>query len=202
VGGINYGVAKDVSLIAVRVFDASGSGSTSGVIDGIDWVIADRLTKSGTAVANLSLGGKASIAMDLAVSKAIAANIVMCVAAGNSKLNAINFSPARVAAAITVGATTANDAFASYSNYGSILDILAPGTSIISDGISSNSSTKILSGTSMATPHVTGVVAKYLSKNTSATPSAVEAFIKNTSTIGKISGLKQGTPNALLFSTN
>jgi subtilisin family serine protease len=140
--------------------------------------------------------------MDLAVSKAISANIVMCVAAGNSKLNAINFSPARVAAAITVGATTANDAFASYSNYGSILDILAPGTSIISDGISSNSSTKILSGTSMATPHVTGVVAKYLSKNTSATPSAVEAFIKNTSTIGKISGLKQGTPNALLFSTN
>jgi len=202
VGGFTYGVAKYVSLIAVRVFDASGSGSTSGVIDGIDWVISDRLTKSGTAVANLSLGGKASIAMDLAVSKAISANIVMCVAAGNSKLNAINFSPARVAAAITVGATTANDAFASYSNYGSILDILAPGTSIISDGISSNSSTKILSGTSMATPHVTGVVAKYLSKNTSATPSAVEAFIKNTSTIGKISGLKQGTPNALLFSTN
>jgi subtilisin family serine protease len=202
VGGINYGVAKDVSLIAVRVFDASGSGSTSGVIDGIDWVISDRLTKSGTAVANLSLGGKASIAMDLAVSKAIAANIVMCVAAGNSKLNAANFSPARVAAAITVGATTSNDAIATYSNYGSILDILAPGTSIISDGISSNSSTKILSGTSMATPHVTGVVAKYLSKNTSATPSAVEAFIKNTSTAGKITGLKQGTPNALLYSNN
>ena len=201
-GGINYGVAKDVSLIAVRVFDASGSGSTSGVIDGIDWVISDRLTKSGTAVANLSLGGKASIAMDLAVSKAIAANIVMCVAAGNSKLNAANFSPARVAAAITVGATTSNDAIATYSNYGSILDILAPGTSIISDGISSNSSTKILSGTSMATPHVTGVVAKYLSKNTSATPSAVEAFIKNTSTAGKITGLKQGTPNALLYSNN
>ena len=205
VGGTNYGVAKNVHLIAVRVLDANGSGSTSGVIDGINWVIADRLTKSGTAVANMSLGGSASTALDLAVSNAVASNIVMCVAAGNSKLNAANFSPARVAAAITVGATgsgTNYDAFATYSNYGSILDILAPGTSITSDWFSSNSATAILSGTSMATPHVTGVVAQYLSKNPSAKPSEIESYIKSVSTKNKITGLKLGTPNALLFSNN
>lgn len=116
----------------------------------------------------------------------------------NQRLKPILF----IAAAITVGATTSNDAIATYSNCGSIVDILAPGTSITSDWITSNSSTRILSGTSMTTPHVTGVVAQYLSKNTSATPSAVEAFIKDTSTKGKITGLKQGTPNALLYSNN
>jgi subtilisin family serine protease len=205
VGGTIYGVAKNVNLIAVRVLDANGSGSTSGVIDGINWVISRHKTKIGTAVANMSLGGGASDALDLAVSNAVAANIVMCVAAGNSAIDAANTSPARVAAAITVGATgsgTNYDAFATYSNYGSIVDILAPGSSITSDWYLSNKSTKILSGTSMATPHVTGVVAQYLSINASATPSAVEAFIKNTSTKGKITGLKLGTSNALLFSNN
>ena len=205
VGGTNYGVAKNVNLIAVRVLDASGSGTTSGVIDGINWAISHHKTKSGTAVANMSLGGGASSALDLAVSNAVAANIVMCVAAGNSSANAANYSPARVAAAITVGATgsgTNYDAYASYSNYGSIVDILAPGSSITSDWFLSNSSTAILSGTSMATPHVTGVVAQYLSKNLSATPSAVQTFIKNTSTKNKITGLKLGTPNYLLFSNN
>lgn len=205
VGGTIYGVAKNVNLIAVRVLDANGSGSTSGVIDGINWVISRHKTKSGTAVANMSLGGGASDALDLAVSNAVAANIVMCVAAGNSAIDAANTSPARVAAAITVGATgsgTNYDAFATYSNYGSIVDILAPGSSITSDWYLSNKSTKILSGTSMATPHVTGVVAQYLSINASATPSSVEAFIKNTSTKGKITGLKLGTPNALLYSNN
>ena len=129
----------------------------------------------------------------------------MCVAAGNSTANASNFSPARVAAAITVGATGARtnyDAFATYSNYGSIVDILAPGTSITSDWYLSNTSTAVLSGTSMATPHVTGVVAQYLTKNPSSTPSTVEAFIKNTSTKNKITGLKLGTPNYLLYSNN
>ena len=205
VGGTNYGVAKNVNLIAVRVLDANGSGSTSGVIDGINWAISHHKTKSGTAVANMSLGGGASSALDLAVSNAVAANIVMCVAAGNSSANAANYSPARVAAAITVGATGAGtnyDAYAAYSNYGSIVDILAPGSSITSDWILSNSSTAILSGTSMATPHVTGVVAQYLSKNPGAKPSAVEAFIKNTSTKNKITGVRSGTVNALLFSNN
>jgi len=105
VGGTNYGIAKNVNLIAVRVLDANGSGSTSGVIDGINWAISRHKTKSGTAVANMSLGGGVSGALDLAVSNAVAANIVMCVAAGNSAANATNSSPARVSVAITVGAT-------------------------------------------------------------------------------------------------
>lgn len=205
VGGTNYGIAKNVNLIAVRVLDAKGSGTTSGVIDGINWAISHHKTRSGTAVGNMSLGGGASAALDLAVSNAVAANIVMCVAAGNNAANAVNYSPARVSVAITVGATGAGsnyDAFATYSNYGSIVDILAPGSSITSDWYLSTTSTAILSGTSMATPHVTGVVAQYLSKNTSAVPSAVATFIKNTSTKNKIMGLKLGTPNALLFSNN
>ncbi len=205
VGGTNYGVAQNVNLFAVRVLDGNGSGTTSGVIDGINWAIAHHKTRSGTAVGNMSLGGGASSALDLAVSNAVVAKIVMCVAAGNNSANAANYSPARVAAAITVGATGAGskyDAFATYSNFGSIVDILAPGTSIKSDYIGSNTSTAILSGTSMATPHVSGVVAQYLSKNPSALPSAVDAYLKMTSTKNKITGLRSGTVNSLLFSTN
>lgn len=206
VGGTLYGVAKNVNLIAVRVLDAKGSGTTSGVIDGINWVITNHLTKATkTAVANMSLGGGVSTALDLAVSNAVSSGIVMCVAAGNNTANAAYYSPARVSVAITVGATGAGtnyDAFATYSNYGSVVDILAPGSSIKSDFIGTNSSTAILSGTSMATPHVTGAVAKYLSLNVSALPSTVETYIKSTSTKNKITGLKSGTPNALLFSNN
>jgi subtilisin family serine protease len=205
VGGLNYGVAKNVNLIAVRVLDGNGSGTTSGVIDGINWAIAHHKTRSGTAVGNMSLGGGASTALDLAVSNAVAAKIVMCVAAGNNSANAANYSPARVSVAITVGATGAGssyDAFATYSNYGSIVDILAPGTSIKSDYIGTTLSTAILSGTSMATPHVTGVVAQYLSKNPSALPSAVDTYLKSTSNKNKISGLRSGTVNSLLFSSN
>lgn len=205
VGGTSYGVAKNVHLIAVRVLDANGSGTTSGVIDGINWAISHHKTRTGTAVGNMSLGGNASAALDLAVSNAVAANIVMCVAAGNNSANAVNYSPARVPVAITVGATgsgTNYDAFATYSNYGSIVDILAPGSSITSDWYLSTIATAILSGTSMATPHVSGVVAQYLSVNGSATPSAVETFIKNTSTKNKITGLKSGMVNALLFTNN
>lgn len=205
VGGNNYGVAKNVNLIAVRVLDAKGSGLTSGVIDGINWAIAHHKTRTGTAVANMSLGGGLSPALDLAVSNAVASNIVMCVAAGNNSANAAYYSPARVAVAITVGATGAAssyDAFATYSNYGSVVDILAPGTTIKSDYIGSNTSTAILSGTSMATPHATGVVAQYLSKNPSALPSAVDAYLKSTSTKNKITGVRSGTVNALLYSNN
>jgi subtilisin family serine protease len=205
VGGTLYGVAKKVNLIAVRVLGPNGSGTTSGVIAGINWVVSDRKNKSETAVGNMSLGGGASAALDLAVSNAVAAKIVMCVAAGNSKANAANYSPARVAAAITVGATRKDDSFADdYSNYGSIVDILAPGTSITSDWYLNNTSTAILTGTSMATPHVTGVVAQYLSINTNtrASPSTVEASIKSASTKDKITGVTSGTVNALLFTNN
>lgn len=205
VGGNVYGVAKDTKLIAVRVLDATGSGTTSGVIAGINWAISHHTTRP--AVANMSLGGGASSALDLAVNNAIKDGIVMCVAAGNNSADAGRYSPARVTAAITVGATGAYptlginyDAMASYSNYGSLVDIFAPGTSIQSDWITSTSSTALLSGTSMATPHVTGVVALYLSQNPTDLPAQVQTYIKSVASKNKISGLKGTTVNSLLYS--
>ncbi len=204
VGGDIYGVAKGVKLIAVRVLDASGSGTTSGVIAGINWAINHH--KANPAVANMSLGGGASSALDLAVSNAIKDGIVMCVAAGNNSADAGRFSPARVTSAITVGATGAYpslglnyDAMASYSNYGSVVDIFAPGTSILSDWIKSTSSTALSSGTSMATPHVTGVAALFLAQNPTSLPSQVQTYIKSSATKNKISGLKGNTVNSLLY---
>ena len=204
VGGNMYGVAKDIKLIAVRVLDAAGSGTTSGVIAGINWAISHHTTRP--AVANMSLGGGASSALDLAVNNAIKDGIVMCVAAGNNSADAGRYSPARVTAAITVGATGAYptlginyDAMASYSNYGSVVDIFAPGTSIQSDWITSTGATALLSGTSMATPHVTGVAALYLAQNPLALPALVQTYLKSSATKNKISGLKGTTTNSLLF---
>jgi subtilisin family serine protease len=207
VGGNSYGVAKNVKLIAVRVFDGTGSGSISGVIAGINWMITNHTTNP--AVANMSLGGSASSALDLAVTNAVKDGIVMCVAAGNNAADASRYSPARVSTAITVGATGSyptlglnHDVFASYSNYGTVVDVLAPGSSILSDYITNTTSTAILSGTSMATPHVAGVSALYLSTNKNASPAQVETFIKNASTKNKITGLKGSTVNSLLFTNN
>ena len=204
VGGNMYGVAKDIKLIAVRVLDAAGSGTTSGVIAGINWAISHHTTRP--AVANMSLGGGASSALDLAVNNAIKDGIVMCVAAGNNSADAGRYSPARVTAAITVGATGAYptlginyDAMASYSNYGSVVDIFAPGTSIQSDWITSTGATALLSGTSMATPHVTGVAALYLAQNPLALPAQVQTYLKSSATKNKISGLKGTTTNSLSF---
>lgn len=207
VGGSTYGVAKNTKLIAVKVLGADGSGTTAGVIAGINWVISQRTTRP--AVANMSLGGGASRALDDAVKKAINAGIVMCVAAGNDRRNASNYSPARVSSAITVGATGATpltgtnfDRYASYSNFGSIVDIFAPGTSIVSAGNTGTTAEKTLSGTSMATPHVTGVAVLYLSKNPSHSPATVETALKSTSTKNKIAGLPKGTANNLLFTNH
>ncbi len=208
VGGSTYGVAKNVKLIAVRVLDATGSGTTSGVIAGINWAINHHTTNP--AVANMSLGGSASSALDLAVSNAVKDGIVMCVAAGNNAADASRYSPARVSTAITVGATGAYptlglnyDVFASYSNYGTLVDVLAPGSSILSDYVTnSTATTAILSGTSMATPHVAGVVASYLANNKTALPSQVETYIKSSSTKNKITGIRGTTANNLLFTNN
>ena len=204
VGGATYGVAKNVNLIAVRVLDAAGSGSTSGVIAGINWAITDHTTRP--AVANMSLGGGASTALDNAVKNAVLDGIVMCVAAGNNGRNASNYSPARVSTAITVGASGAHptlgtnyDAYASYSNYGSIVDIFAPGSSITSAWFTSTTAVNTISGTSMATPHVAGVAALYKSKNPGASPASVETALKAASTKNKITGLPTGTANNLLF---
>ncbi|HEX2093017.1 MAG TPA: S8 family peptidase [Longimicrobiaceae bacterium] len=197
VGGATYGVAKGVSLIAVRVLDCAGSGTNSGVIAGMDWVANNRITP---AVANMSLGGGASTAIDDAVNRMHNAGVTVVVAAGNENQNACNVSPARAANAITVGATTSSDARASYSNYGSCLDVFAPGSSITSAWHTGDAATNTISGTSMASPHVAGVAALYLQGNPSATPATVASAIINTSTTGKVTSAGTGSPNRLVYS--
>ncbi|ADD28284.1 S8 family peptidase [Meiothermus ruber] len=197
VGGTVYGVAKSVRLYAVRVLNCSGSGSNSGVIAGVDWV---RQNARRPAVANMSLGGGVSSALDTAVSNAINAGITFVLAAGNSNRDACQFSPARVAAGITVGATTSSDTRASYSNYGSCLDLFAPGSSITSAWISSNTSINTISGTSMAAPHVAGVAALYLQSNPTASPATVRNAIVSNATVGVVRSAGSRSPNLLLYS--
>lgn len=197
VGGTIWGVAKGASLIPVRVLDCNGSGTWSGVIAGVDWVANSTLRP---AVANMSLGGGASQAVDDAVAGAVSKGATMVVAAGNSNANACNYSPARAPSAITVGATTSADARASYSNYGNCLDLFAPGSAITSAWITSDSATNTISGTSMASPHVAGVAALALAANTAATPWAVASFLTNNATPGKISSPGTGSPNRLVYS--
>jgi len=179
VGGDTWGVAKNVDLVAVRVLDCNGSGTLSGVIAGIDWVTD---TASGASVANMSLGGGFSSSLNTAVSNSVAAGITYAVAAGNSDADACNFSPASTAEAITVGSTTSSDARSSFSNYGSCVDIFAPGSGITSAWVGSNSATRTISGTSMASPHVAGAAALYLQNNASATPAEVYTALFNNST--------------------
>jgi aqualysin 1 len=197
VGGSTYGVAKGVALVAVRVLNCSGSGTTSGVIAGINWVTSQHTTQK--AVANMSLGGSPSSSLDTAVRNSISDGVVYAIAAGNSNSNACNFSPARTAEAITVGATTSTDARASYSNKGSCLDLFAPGSSITSAWNTSNSATNTISGTSMATPHVAGVAALYLQGH-NATPLQVRNAIVNAATQNKVTNPGTSSPNRLLYS--
>ncbi|MDQ3221734.1 MAG: S8 family peptidase, partial [Acidobacteriota bacterium] len=196
-GGTVYGVAKSVTFVPVRVLNCQGSGTTSGVIAGVDWVTANHVKP---AVANMSLGGGASSSLDTAVDNSISAGITYAVAAGNDNLNACNYSPARVATAITVGATTNSDARASYSNFGSCLDIFAPGSSITSAWDDSNTATATISGTSMASPHVAGVAALYLEGNPSASPASVRSAIVGNATSGKVTSAGTGSVNLLLYS--
>lgn len=195
VGGSTYGVAKGVKLYGLKVLGCNGSGTNSGVIAGIDWVANNHVKP---AVANMSLGGGASSATDNAVANLVASGVTVAVAAGNDNSNACNYSPAREPSAITVGSTTSNDSRSSFSNYGSCLDIYAPGSSITSAW--SNGGTNTISGTSMASPHVAGVAALYLANNPNATPAQVEAAIENAATPGKVSDAKSGSPNLLLYS--
>jgi subtilisin family serine protease len=196
VGASTFGVAKAVRLFAVRVLSCSGSGSNSGVIAGVDWVTANRIRP---AVANMSLGGGASTALDNAVRNSIASGVTYAVAAGNSNTNAANSSPARVAEAITVGSSTINDARSSFSNFGSVVDVFAPGSSIQSTWFTSNTATATLSGTSMASPHVAGVAARILQNNTGASPATVRNEIVNTATPNTLTGIPSGTANRMLF---
>jgi subtilisin family serine protease len=196
VGGSTFGVAKGVRLFAVRVLNCSGSGTNSGVIAGVNWVTANHVSPS---VANMSLGGGASSALDTAVNNSINSGVTYAIAAGNANTNAANSSPARVAAAITVGSSTISDARSSFSNFGSVVDIFAPGSSILSAWRTSDTATATLSGTSMATPHVAGVAARFLQSNPGSSPATVRNEIVNQATLNHLSGIPSGTANRLLF---
>ena len=196
--GITTGVAKAASLVPVRVLDCTGSGTTSGVIAGLDW-IASVYVVGTPAVVNMSLGGGASSSLDTAVNNLISRGVTVVVAAGNSTADACLSSPSRVSGAITVAASANGDSLASYSNYGSCVDLIAPGSSIYSSWITSDSGYATLSGTSMATPFVTGVAALILS-NGYQTASAVANAIKTSATPNVITGIVGSTPNLLLYS--
>ncbi|MEY4068921.1 MAG: hypothetical protein RLZZ332_1257, partial [Actinomycetota bacterium] len=198
VGGQTYGVAKAVTIVPVRVLSCAGRGSFFDVISGVNWVTSDHAAGV-PAVANMSLGGGFSTAVNTAVRDAVNDGVVMVVAAGNNNLSAASYSPASEPLAITVGATSSNDARASFSNYGSILDVFAPGVSVLSAYHSSSSATRMLSGTSMAAPHVAGAVALLLEENPSNTPAQIASTLSSYATPDVVTSAGSGSPNLLLY---
>jgi subtilisin family serine protease len=194
IGSSTYGIAKAVRLRGVRVLDCSGSGSTSGIISALDWV---RLNRTNPAVANMSLGGGFSSTLNTAANNLANSGVFLAVAAGNENQNACNVSPASAASATTVAASTSTDARASYSNWGSCVDVYAPGSSITSTWL--NGGTNTISGTSMASPHVAGVGALYKATFGNASSATIDSWIKTNSTANVITGNVTGTPNRLLY---
>jgi serine protease len=196
VGGTAWGVAKAALLHPVRVFGCSGSASVSAIVAGIDWVIKNKIPP---AVANLSLGGSYSSTLNTAVQNMINAGVTTVVAAGNSSMDACSGSPAMVADAISVAASDYADRHASFSNYGSCVDLYAPGVGIRSTYYTNDSATVVMSGTSMASPHAAGAAALYLGSNASATPAQVSGALMQNATSGILSGVPSGTANRLLY---
>lgn len=206
VGGRTYGVAKAVSLVAVRVLDCNGSGTTAQVVEGIDWVTSNH-RQGQPAVANMSLGGSADAVLDEAVRRSISDGVTYAIAAGNGLLgliaqDACTQSPARVSTAITVSITDRTDTKPSWGNRGTCVDIFAPGYEITSSWYTGNSATNTISGTSMSTPHVAGAAALYLEDNPSASPSTVRNAIVNNATAGVVKSPGTGSPNRLLYTGN
>lgn len=201
VGGTTYGVAKGVTLVAVRVLNCSGSGTWSGVIAGIDYVTQNHV--SGPAVANMSLGGSANSSVDTAVRNSIADGVSYAIAAGNGNFigrhqDACKTSPARVTEAMTISATDKTDKKASWANYGKCVDWFASGVGITSAWSTSDTATNTISGTSMATPHTAGVAALYLQGNTGASPATVRDALYALTTKGIVTSSRT-TNNHLLF---
>jgi subtilisin family serine protease len=196
IAGSTYGVAKGVTLHPVRVLFCDGRGEYSDVIAGLEWILTNGQSPG---VVNMSLGGPISTSLDQAVNNVIAAGFAVVIAAGNSGDDACNYSPARVADAITVGATDSSDNRASFSNIGTCLDLFAPGVFIQSAYYTSDTISAYLSGTSMAAPHVSGGAALYLQDNPSASPQHVGQFITEIASIGRINGPGSGSPNRLLY---
>jgi len=209
IGGFTYGVSKNVTLIAVKVLSASGSGSWAGVISGIQWVTDNHQDRGQGAlsVANMSLGGGVQQSVDDALAASVKAGVNHVVAAGNSNADACNSSPSRSPTAITIGSIQQGDQRSSFSNIGSCVDVFAPGTSILSSWIGSTTATSTISGTSMASPHVAGVVAQYLGHfaavspgQTIPSPAEVEDWVKKTATPNLIPNPGNNSPNLIVYS--
>jgi subtilisin family serine protease len=198
VGGSTYGVAKGVRLVAVRVLNCAGSGSWAGVIAGINWVTSNHAAGQ-PATANMSLGGGLNASVNAAVANSITDGVTYAVAAGNSNANACNFSPAATPTALTVGATDSANNRASFSNFGTCVDIFAPGVSVLSSWYTSDTATNTISGTSMASPHVAGCASRVLGVNPTWTPAQVANYLITNATMGAVINPGAGSPNRLLY---
>lgn len=199
IAGKTYGVAKEAKIVGVKVLDASGSGTNSGVISGINWVA----TNAGSgSVLSMSLGGDYSSAVNSAVTNTVDTGVTVVVAAGNDDANAANYSPASTPDAITVGAIDSTDARAYFSNYGSILDVFAPGVNVLSAWIGSTTATNTISGTSMATPHVAGLAAYLIALEGLSSPADVDARIKELAVKGAVGQPGPGSPNLIAYNGN
>jgi len=198
VGGTTYGVAKAVTLVPVRVLGCNNRGSLTNILKGVNWVTANHVAGK-PAVANMSIGTPRYPPLEKAISGSIGSGVTYAVAGGNDSGDACKQGPAHVSNALTVGATTSTDERASYSNWGSCLDLFAPGSSILSAGIASDTASTRMNGTSMATPHVAGAAARFLQNNPKATPAQVAARIIASATVGKVTDPGKGSPNRLLY---
>ncbi|KXN86834.1 Subtilisin-like serine protease pepC [Leucoagaricus sp. SymC.cos] len=196
--GSQFGVAKSANLIAVKVLSDAGSGAVSDIVSGLSFVQSSARSSGRPSVASMSLGGGASTALDSAVASLTGSGVHLSVAAGNDGADAGNTSPARAPSANTVGATTIADARASFSNFGSVVDVFAPGQNVISAWIGSTTATNNISGTSMATPHVAGLIAYLISVRGNMSPASMSTLLKSLSLKGVISGVPSGTLNDLV----